>query len=80
MAVSKKRDKNVYVPPRSARRNPENPAWLLPTMVSLLLIGLLWILVFYISGGDFPLNVRNWNIGIGFAFMLVGFGLTTRWK
>jgi hypothetical protein len=26
------------------------------------------------------LNLQNWNLVIGFGLLLVGFGMTTRWK
>jgi hypothetical protein len=68
-----------------------NPVWYGPVMVGFLLLGLLWILVYYISAYALPLgtmwattfpalNLQNWNLVIGFGLLLVGFGMTTRWK
>ena len=68
-----------------------NPIWYGPVMVGFLLLGLLWILVYYISAYALPLgtmwatsvpalNLQNWNLVIGFGLLLVGFGMTTRWK
>jgi hypothetical protein len=38
--------------------------------------------VFYISGGN-VIGMRaigNWNLVIGFGFIIVGVGLSTRWR
>lgn len=60
-----------------------NPAWLLPTILALLIIGLLWIVVFYITSGSSRLPIPalgQWNVLIGFVFMVFGVGLTTKWQ
>ena len=90
MPESKSRNtKPAYTPPPTAKSNPAklgNPGWLVPTMVTMFLIGLLWIVVFYLtSGGTSPhipvmKNLNNIeNILVGFGFIGVGFGLATRW-
>ena len=57
------------------------PTWYRFTMFGLLLLGLLWICVFYISSGLFPIRaVGNWNVAIGFGVAMVGFFMTMRWK
>jgi threonine/homoserine efflux transporter RhtA len=64
----------------------ENPTWYKILMFGSMLIGLAWILVFYISSARYPLgsatdiNIGNWNILVGFAIAMVGFIMTTRWK
>jgi hypothetical protein len=46
-----------------------------------MIVGLLWIVVFYITSEQYPLEaIGRWNLGIGFGLMLVGFGMTTRWR
>ncbi|MBG0738501.1 cell division protein CrgA [Paeniglutamicibacter antarcticus] len=58
-----------------------NPVWYKPVMFGLMLIGLFWIITFYISSGAFPLpSVGNGNILIGFVIAIVGFLMTTRWR
>mgnify|MGYP003520904065 CR=1 FL=1 len=60
-----------------------NPAWLVPTMCALLIAGVLWVVVFYLtaSGLGLPIpGIGQWNIAIGFALMLGGLGLATRWQ
>ena len=64
----------------------ENPTWYKATMFGLMIVGLLWILVFYISSAQYPLgsatflDLSNWNILIGFGIAMVGFMMSTRWK
>ncbi|MFM8752442.1 MAG: cell division protein CrgA [Actinomycetota bacterium] len=59
----------------------ESPRWLAPTMVGSFLIGLFWIVIFYISQTRYPIpNIGAWNMVVGFAFIGVGFSLATRWR
>jgi hypothetical protein len=64
----------------------ENPTWYKVTMFGLMVVGLLWILTFYISSAQYPLgsaafiDLSNWNILIGFGIAMVGFVMTTKWK
>ena len=91
MPESKRRKKNAYTPeqPMGERKVAQfgSPVWLAPTMVASFVIGLAYLVVFYVAGPDVPfmnsvggdLNALV-NVGIGFAFIMVGFGLATRWK
>jgi hypothetical protein len=50
-------------------------------MFGFMLVGLVWILTFYVSAGLFPIpSVGALNIVIGFALMFIGFLMTTRWR
>jgi hypothetical protein len=50
-------------------------------MVANFLIGLLWIVVFYISQTAYPITgIGAWNMIIGFSFIAVGFSLSTTWR
>lgn len=55
-------------------------------MFGFMILGLLWILIFYISSARYPLgsatpiDLSNWNILIGFGIAMIGFSMTTRWK
>jgi hypothetical protein len=65
---------------RSDAKAP-NPVWFKPLMFGFMLIGLIWIIVFYVSGSNFPVpTLGTWNILIGFGIMFVGFLMTTRWR
>ncbi|WP_296666841.1 cell division protein CrgA [Demequina sp.] len=82
MAVSKKRDPKVYKAPRNlGKPDSGNPKWLLPTAVTLLVLGPAWIVVYYVSKAQFPIpGITDWNLGVGFVFMAAGMVLLTRWK
>ena len=87
MPESKRRKKNAYTPEQKMGERKVaqfgSPAWLAPTMVASFVIGLTYLVVFYVAGRDIPF-IRDLNslanVGIGFAFIMVGFGLATRWK
>lgn len=58
-----------------------NPVWYKPVMFGLMVIGLLWIITFYITQGAYPVPaLASWNILVGFAIAIVGFLMTTRWR
>lgn len=83
MAVSKKRETKAYKVPRNiGKTKSENPRWLVPTIVTLLIIGPAWIIVFYVTSGKYPLQLAepNLNLVIGFVFLIAAMALLTRWK
>lgn len=65
---------------------PLNPVWFKPVMFGFMIVGLIWIITYYVTSAQFPLgaatplNLGNWNILIGFGIAMVGFMMTTRWK
>ncbi len=62
--------------------------WFVVLFVSLMLIGLTWLVVFQLagSGPDVPsflqwmADLNVWNYAISFAFMIIGLLLTMRWR
>ncbi|MBM3743342.1 MAG: cell division protein CrgA [Actinobacteria bacterium] len=59
----------------------ESPRWLAPAMVTTFLIGLAWIVTFYISETRYPVpGIGAWNMVVGFAIIGIGFSLATRWR
>lgn len=88
MPESRGRKKDVYTPPPTGKGERKtarigSPSWLAPTMVTCFVVGLLYIVVFYLAGADIPI-MRDLsaliNVGIGFAFIAVGFYLSTKWQ
>lgn len=82
MPESKSRKKAAYVaPPAKAKGKKPNPPWFVPVMVGLMVLGLAWIVVTYLSGQQYPIpGITAWNLAIGFALVMAGFGMTTRWR
>ena len=66
---------------RRAAGDGANPVWFKPLMFGFMLLGLIWIIVFYVSQSQLPVaSLGSWNIVIGFGIMFVGFLMTTRWR
>ncbi len=66
----------------SADGVPPTPRWWVPTMLALMIAGLLWIVIFYLSGAQaWPIpSIGSWNLAVGFTLIIVGFAMTTRWR
>jgi hypothetical protein len=84
---SRVRKKAAYVAPPAKSAAPKvNPRWVVPVMCAMFLIGLAWIVVFYVSQGAYPIErigdwvVGSWNLVIGFGIIMIGFVMTTRWR
>jgi hypothetical protein len=80
---SRLRRRNQFTPPPEKNKAVRigSPRWLVPLMIACFVLGLLWVVVFYISQRDYPIGaVGNWNMAIGFGLIIVGFVLSTRWK
>lgn len=84
MPESRKRKKDVYTPPSTgANKQPMNfdsPRWLPIAMVTAWVIGLVWIVLWYMVPIPFLESLGAWNIVIGFSFISIGFVLATRWR
>jgi len=81
VAVSKKRKKSEAVRVTAPKKPSANPPWLVPTMGTLLILGPLWIIAYYI-GAEIPFmsDLGVWNLAIGFGILTAGFVLLTRWR
>ena len=82
MARSSSREKTTTVQSetRSTEQAP-NAVWFKPVMFGFMLLGLIWIIVFYVSSSTLPVpGIGSWNILIGFGIMFIGFLMTTRWR
>jgi hypothetical protein len=77
---SRVRSKAVYTPPPRSAKAKVSPRWLAPTMLASLIVGLVWIVTFYVSQQKLPISALNsWNLVVGFAFLVGGVVLSTRW-
>jgi len=81
---SRIRKKGEFTPPPERRPQSAKVSgrWVAPTMVTLLLIGLIWIVVYYIAASSigFVSALGAWNVVIGFAFIFGGLMVSTRWR
>lgn len=82
--IRKKKSDNYTPPPERQATKIDMRAgrrWVAPLMLAMFLIGLAWIVVFYVTQGDLPVeSLGNWNIVVGFGFIAVGFVVSTQWK
>lgn len=69
-----------------AEKTPKKPrttsrVWVAPLMLACWLIGLAWLVVFYVAGQDIPVmrDLNNWNLLIGMGLIAVGFVVSTQW-
>jgi hypothetical protein len=85
VAKSKVRKKSVYTPPARPQQANVSPRWLVPTMVACWLVGLAWIAVYYVLASTSNTvepwgTLGAWNLGIGFALIIAGVALSTKWR
>ncbi|MGW6200177.1 cell division protein CrgA [Kribbella sp. NPDC055110] len=69
-----------------AEKTPKKPrttsrVWVAPLMLACWLLGLAWLVVFYVAGQDIPVmkDLNNWNLLIGMGLIAVGFVVSTQW-
>ena len=72
-------------PPQPGEPGKVVNRWAGPAMVTSAIIGLLWIVVFYVVGGTdttipFYSDLGQWNIVIGMGFILAAFGFAMKWE
>lgn len=88
MPVSRRRKKKstpaVVAPVTGAKRAapPPSPPWYGGLILAMFVLGIVWLLAYYLSQNAIPgLDVLgNWNLLIGFGFVVVGLALATRWR
>jgi len=50
-------------------------------MLGCLLVGLAWIALYYVTSGSLPIQaLAAWNLAIGFALIIAGVALSTKWR
>lgn len=83
MPRSRIRRRFAFTPPK---RGPQavrvgSPRWLVPLMIACFVLGLLWVVAYYVTQTEYPVGAWGlWNMGVGFGLIIVGFALSTRWK
>ena len=92
MPESRSRFKPRFTPPRAAGSSAATPKargrlsaggrWIAPAMCTCWIVGLLWIVTFYIAGDRLGVlsALGNWNLLIGMGLIALGFVFATRWE
>jgi len=69
-----------------AEKTPKQPrttsrVWVAPLMLASWLLGLAWLVVFYVAGQDIPVmkDLGNWNLLVGMGLIALGFVVSTQW-
>jgi hypothetical protein len=65
-----------------AKMAKPSPAWYPIVMAAFLLIGLAYIVVYYMAAESIPFmnSLGSWNFAVGFGFLIIGLGLAVRWR
>ncbi|MFT8331053.1 cell division protein CrgA [Bifidobacterium psychraerophilum] len=78
--MMQRQDDNTKRVEESIKGTKANPGWFVPLFCTLMVIGLIWCVVYYITG-SYPIpNISAWNLAIGFAFIMLGFIMTMWWR
>lgn len=57
-----------------------NPRWFVPLFCILMVIGLIWVVTYYLTS-NYPIpNIGAWNLLIGFVIIMIGFIMTMWWR
>lgn len=61
---------------------PGGGRWVAPTFIAVGLLGVIWLVVYYIAGAQVPgmKELGDWNILIGMGLMALSFLIATMWK
>lgn len=82
--VSKSKDQAIdRAQAAELRKDAPNPVWFKPVMFGFMLLGLVWIVVYYVTSSNLGLPIPQLgqaNIFVGFGLVLVGFLMTPWWK
>jgi len=78
---SRVRRKAPFTPPPKGQSAASKMSgrWVAPLMVGFFVVGLAWIVVYYIASSVMPIQ-GNINLIIGFGLLGAGFITATRWK
>jgi uncharacterized membrane protein len=80
---SRVRKKSAYTPPptKPTKRKVSAP-WLVPTMLGCFILGLVWIVLYYVTNGNMAVisTLGGWNLVGGFVLLIVGVVLATQWR
>ena len=84
MPESRSRKRQRFSPPgeRGATRSRAASRWIAPAMCTCWVLGLLWIVTYYVAGDRLGVltGLGNWNLLIGMGLIVLGFVFAVRWE
>lgn len=78
----KKRDQGRARPEAPPRGPGLAKRWAAPAMLTCWLLGLAWVVVYYVAGAQIPgmADLGGWNLLCGMGLIAVGFVFATQWE
>jgi hypothetical protein len=78
---NKKKTEKVKAEKTPKKPRTQSRVWVAPLMLACWLIGLAWLVVFYVAGDQIPVmkDLGNLNLLIGMGLIAVGFVVSTQW-
>lgn len=85
MPESRRRKRTAYTAPAtttSLKKRPPSPPWVGASILALFVIGIVYLVLYYVTGGGVlgQQHLGGWNILIGFGFIVAGFAMLTQWN
>ena len=88
MPKSQVRKKKVYTPPTDIRpaasaasKGKPSPIWIPISAVTLIVLGIAWLVVYYLSEQQWPVEPWGyWNLAVGFGAMVASLAILARWR
>ena len=78
--IAKRQEDETRRVEKAIENTKSNPAWLVPLFSTLLILGLLWVVVFYLTH-QYPIPaIGNWNLAVGAGISFIGFILLMWWE
>jgi len=80
---SRSRKKPEYTAPTTSRKPARvgSARWVAPAMVTFWVLGLAWIVVFYLAPDlKYLGELGNWNLAVGMGMIAIGFAISTKWE
>jgi fatty acid desaturase len=68
--------------PKTKIKAPSSRRWVPPTFIAVGLLGVVWLILWYVAGPNIPYmnDLGNWNILVGMGLMAAAFGIATLWR
>ncbi len=80
----RKKKPDLYVRPAATattKKKQPSPAWFGALVIGFMLVGVAWLVTYYISGAALPIrSLEAWNVVVGFLWIATGFALATQWR